>query len=168
MWQTFARLVSSWIWYVHIYRYKARKKHLQLKRCIHKVIDSKDTIAGRSNCVDIIFVLIRTIEVFSALLWRHNERDGVWNHQPHDCLLSRLFRHRSKKTSKLRVTGLCVGNSPVTGECPAQRASVAENISIWWHHHGYSVKQGQTGLGYHPLHVLMASTLCTLWAYTIK
>ena len=26
-----------------------------------------------------------------------------------------------KKTSKLRVTGLCDGNSPVTGEFPAQR-----------------------------------------------
>ena len=34
---------------------------------------------------------------------------GVSNHQPHDCLLNRLFRHRSKKTSKLRVTGLCEG-----------------------------------------------------------
>ena len=43
--------------------------------------------------------------------WRHNERDGVSNHQPHDCLLNGLFRRRSKKTSKLRVTGLCVGNS---------------------------------------------------------
>ena len=53
---------------------------------------------------------------------------GVSNHQPHDCLRSRLIRHRSKKTSKLRVTGLCAGNSPVTGEFPAQRASNAENI----------------------------------------
>ena len=43
---------------------------------------------------------------------------------------------RSKKTSKLRVTGLCVGNSPVPGEFPTQRASNAENVSIWWHHHG--------------------------------
>ena len=47
------------------------------------------------------------------LQWRHNGRDGVSNHQPHDCLLNRLFRRKSKKTSKLRVTGLCVGNSPV-------------------------------------------------------
>ena len=31
-----------------------------------------------------------------ALHWRHNERDGVSNHQPHDCLLNRLFRRRSK------------------------------------------------------------------------
>ena len=31
--------------------------------------------------------------------------------------------------------GLCKGNSPVTGEFPAQRASYAENVSLWWHHH---------------------------------
>ena len=73
---------------------------------------------------------------FVALRWRHNGRDSVSNHQPHDCLLNRLFRRRSKKTSKLRVTGLCVGNSPGTGEFPAQMASNAENVSIWWRHHG--------------------------------
>ena len=63
-----------------------------------------------------------------SLQWHHNEHDGVSNHQPHDCLLDRLFKHRSKKTSKLHVTGLCVGNSPVTSEFPAQRASNAENV----------------------------------------
>ena len=47
-----------------------------------------------------------------SLHWRHNGRDCVSNHQPHDCLLNRLFRLGSKKTSNLRVTGLCVGNSP--------------------------------------------------------
>ena len=46
-----------------------------------------------------------------------------------------LFGLRSKKTSKLHVTGLCVGNSPVTGEFPAQMASNAENVSIWCRHH---------------------------------
>ena len=71
--------------------------------------------------------------MFSALRWRHNGRDSVSNHQPHDCLLNRLFRRRSKKTSKLRVTGLCV-----PGEFPAQKASNAENVSIWWHHYGQS------------------------------
>ena len=54
------------------------------------------------------------------LQWRHNGRDSVSNHQPHDCLLNGLFKRRSKKTSKPRVTGLCVGNSPGTGEFPAQ------------------------------------------------
>ena len=40
-----------------------------------------------------------------------------------------------KETSKLRVTGLCERNSPVTGEFLTQRASNAENVSIWWRHH---------------------------------
>ena len=70
-----------------------------------------------------------------TLRWGHNGRDSVSNHQPHHCLLNCLFRGRSKKTSKLRVTGLCVGNSPGTGEFPAQMASNAENTSIWWRHH---------------------------------
>ena len=70
-----------------------------------------------------------------ALQWRHNERDCVSNHQPRDCLLNRLFRRRSKKPWKLRVTGLCAGNSPVTRESPAQRSSNVENVSIWWRHH---------------------------------
>ena len=72
----------------------------------------------------------------TVLRWRHNGRDGVSNHQPHDCLLNHLFRRRSKKTLKLRVTGLCEGNSPGTGEFPAQMASNAENVTIWWRHHG--------------------------------
>ena len=54
------------------------------------------------------------------LHWHHIGQDSVSNHQPHNCLLNRLFRRRSKKTSQLRVTGLCVGNSPGTGEFPAQ------------------------------------------------
>ena len=70
-----------------------------------------------------------------SLRWHHNGRDSVSNHQPHHCLLSRLLGRRSKKTSKLLVTGLCVGNSPGTGEFPAQMASNAENVSIWWRHH---------------------------------
>ena len=69
-----------------------------------------------------------------SLQWHHNGHDGISNHQPHDCLLNHLFRHRSKKTSKLRVTGL----SQVAGEFPAQKASCTENVSIWWRHHVYS------------------------------
>ena len=48
----------------------------------------------------------------TTLQWRHNDQDGVSNHQPRCCLLNCSFRRRSKKTSKFRVTGLCVGNSP--------------------------------------------------------
>ena len=70
----------------------------------------------------------------SALLWRHNGHDGVSNHQSHDCLHNHSFRRRSKKISKLRVTGLYAGNSPVTNEFPAQMTINAENVSIWWRH----------------------------------
>ena len=73
----------------------------------------------------------------NALQWRNNEHDDVSNDQPHDCLLNRLFRCGSKKIQKFRVTGLCTGNSPVTGEFPAQRASNAGNESNWWRHHGF-------------------------------
>ena len=86
-----------------------------------------------ATCVQLLpplcFVAVR------PLRWRHNELDGVSDHQPHDCLLNRLFGRRSKKTSKLRVTGLYAGNSPGIGEFPAQKASNAENASIWWRHH---------------------------------
>ena len=71
----------------------------------------------------------------SSLRWRHNGHNCVSNHHPHHCLLNRFFGRRSKKTSKLCVTGLCVGSSPGTGEFPAQMASNAENVSIWWRHH---------------------------------
>ena len=66
-----------------------------------------------------------------SLQWHHNEHDGASNHQPHDCLLNRLFMHRSKKTSMLRVTGFVRGIQ----RWPAQKASNAENVFIWWRHH---------------------------------
>ena len=62
----------------------------------------------------------------NTLQWRHNWHDSVSNHQPHDCLLNRLFRRRSKKTYMLRVNGLCAENSPGTGEFSAQMTSNAE------------------------------------------
>ena len=77
---------------------------------------------------------VRTL-LHISLQWRHNEHHDVSNHQPHYCLLNRFFRWRSKITSNLHVTGLCEGNSPVIGEFPAQMASNAENVSIWWRHH---------------------------------
>ena len=82
----------------------------------------------------------------SSLQWCCNECDGVGNHQPHDCLLNTLFRRRLMKiSSKLRVTGLCVGKSPVTVEFPTQMANNAENVSIWWRHHD----NGRDGVSNH-------------------
>ena len=85
------------------------------------------------------YMSFRLIHARVPLQWRHNGHDSVSNYQPHDCLLNRLSRRRSKKTSKLRVTGLCEGNSLVTDEFPTQMASNAENVSIWWRHHVHGI-----------------------------
>ena len=71
---------------------------------------------------------------FFSLHWRHNELDGVLNRRCLEYIPNHLFMRRSKKTSKLRIIGLCEGNSQMTSEFPAQRAGKAENVSIWWRH----------------------------------
>ena len=68
------------------------------------------------------------------LHWRHNDHDGVSNHQPHGCFLNRLFRQIKENTKAPRRWPLC-GEFTGTAEFPAQRASYAENVSIWWRHH---------------------------------
>ena len=99
---------------------------------------------GFFTCTSAIMGLCQRLswKLLVPLGWRHNGQDGVSNHQPHHCLLNRLFGWRSKKTSKLRVTGLCAENSPGTDEFPAQMASNAENVSIWWRHHASNDRQG--------------------------
>ena len=75
----------------------------------------------------------------TPLQWRHNDHDGISNHQPHGCLLNRLIRRRSKKTSKLRITGLCrihrwPVNSPHKGPGPCITnvfATRRKNFSQW-------------------------------------
>ena len=88
------------------------------------------------------------------LRWRHNDHEGVSYHQPHGCLLNRLFRRRSKKTSKLRVTGLCVGNllgtvySPHKGPVTRKMFSfddVIMQIDVRFHRHQNDGFQ----IGYH-------------------
>ena len=67
-------------------------------------------------CICMLYIYI---SILFTLQWRHNERDGVSNHQRPDCLLNSLVRLRrsSNKTSRFRVTGLCEGKPhkrPVT------------------------------------------------------
>ena len=125
---------------------------------------------------DLLSDPIISLHVPVSLEWRHNERDGVSNHQPHDCLLNRLFSRRSKKISKLRVTGLCAGNSPVTDEFPAQMASNAENVSIWWRHHGQppcwswsgTLLKSMVGKGYSSCQQWMPSSHSRNGAWCLK
>ena len=79
------------------------------------------------------------LTIWNPLQWRHTERDGISSHRRLERLLNRVLWRRSKKTSKLRVTCLCEGNSPVTGEFRAQRSSNTENVSMWWRHHAMAV-----------------------------
>ena len=72
-----------------------------------------------------------------SLQWRHNERDL---RIPASRLFTQPFiQAQIKETSKLRVTGLCEGNSPTTDEFPTQMSSNAENIPIWWRHHDWHI-----------------------------
>ena len=92
------------------------------------------TIIGLDNGLSPVWQQVHCVPL--TLQWLYNERDGVSNHQPYDCSLNRLFRQRSKKTSKLRVTGLCEGNSPVTVNSPHKWPVTRKKVSIWWRHHG--------------------------------
>ena len=91
--------------------------------------------------IDRWLTAIKLHQIWYTLQWRHNGCDSVSNHQPQDRLLNRLLRRRSKKTSKLRVTGLWTGNSSGTDELPAQMASNAEKVSIWWRHYECNIIQ---------------------------
>ena len=83
--------------------------------------------------------------------WRGNlERHKVWFHY-NDVIMNTISSQitspaivyqtvrsgpdQRKHQSSIRVTGLCAGNSPGTGEFPIQMASNAANVSIWWRHH---------------------------------
>ena len=136
------KCIGPWRNYIISYAYEKRGNYSS-STCICYIKSMRTfcfSICKANHCFNIILHILSAIYRRALLLWRHNGRDGVSNHQPHDCLLNRSFRPRSKKTSKLRVTGLlCAGSSPVTGDFPAQMASSAENVSIWWRHHDIRV-----------------------------
>ena len=90
-----------------------------LKICTETEIDEIVVIATEvvhKNIVIFQAIWSKAAANAVTLLWRHNGRDDVSNHQPHECLLNRSSRRRSKKSSKLRVTGPCAGKSPETGD----------------------------------------------------
>ena len=48
---------------------------------------------------------------------------------------STVYSGADKKNQSFMLLAFFAGNSPVTGEFPAQMASNAEKVSIWWCHH---------------------------------
>ena len=84
------------------------------------VLTMQDGFGSMSLSLEMGFSVIQSGALIMSLQWCHNECDGVSNYRRFLCLLNCLFRRRSKKTSKLHMTGLCEGNSLVTGEFPAK------------------------------------------------
>ena len=83
------------------------------------------------HCTAKFKIIIKSVWSYMLLFtlqWRHNERNAISTHRCLDYLLSRLFRCRSKKTSKLHVTGLCEGNPPVTGGFPHKGPVTRKNF----------------------------------------
>ena len=76
---------------------------------------------------------------FRSLHWRHNDHDGVSNHQPHGCTQSFIQTQIKENIKAPRHWPLC-GEFNRTGEFPAQRASYTENVFIWRRHHVMSYR----------------------------
>ena len=113
----------------------------------------------------LIFHCTLAWDQYLPLQWRHNEHNGVSNHQPHDCLLKRLFKSQIRENIKdLRHWSLW---GEFTGDFPAQMPSSAENVSIWWHHHahwtpGYSC-HSHPHQTLEPINIFISSGL---WSYS--
>ena len=86
---------------------------------------------------------VKHLHSLYPLQWRNNEFSGITNVSIFYSTVCSGADQR--KHQKVCVTGLCEGNSPVTGEFPTQRASNVENVSIWWLHHEWKLllKQSQ-------------------------
>ena len=94
------------------------------RKTVHWTPDDQTAYVYNNVYMQKLMTRLHATDKGRLLQWRHNERDDVSNDRRFDSSLNRLFRRRSKKTSKLRVTGLCEGNSPVPDEFRAQRASI--------------------------------------------
>ena len=120
---------------------QARTNFLELEVCYTNDIHCDHVILMHFTTSTQVWLVCRRswaaiVHFRDAFYWRHNDHDGVSNHQPRVCLLNRLFGRISQKTSKLRVTGLCAGNSPgpvnSPHKWPVTRKIFHLMTSSWW------------------------------------
>ena len=110
-------MLTNYQWHFLVFPWGKFRRNCSTYVCLTSVI-SYGTTDLDQHSFDII---ASCWQAPSPSQWRHNGRNGVSNHQPPDCLLNHLFRRRSNKISKLRVTALCAGihrwpvNSPHKG-----------------------------------------------------
>ena len=74
-----------------------------------------------------------------TLQWRHNDHDGISNHQPRRLFTQPSIQTQIKENIKAPCHWPLCGEFTGTGEFPTQRVSYAENVSIWWRHHEESL-----------------------------
>ena len=109
-----------------------------ITRSTFSIRNTLDTSSARRwYGVSLVRSLYDLCSTIAILQWRHDGHDGFSNHQPHDCLLNLLSRRKSKKTSKLRVTGIYAGNSPWI---PRTKCQWRGKCSIGWRQHGDGCK----------------------------
>ena len=99
-------------------------------------------------------------KLYVLLHMHYRERNGVSNHQCLVCVITRLFRLTSKKTSKPAFLALCEGNPLVAAGL--QKGSVTrkpfsfDNVIIVWHLFSYIMVSKTSRVFKHPVisHVL--------------
>ena len=134
---------------LHVFEFHYRENKAaylvaQYSELFRRKIKNKHISRSSLSFVDTEMTRIIKILPSEPLRWRHNGCDSVSNHL--SIAYSTVYSDADQR--KLRVTGLCVGESPGTGGFPAQMASNAENVSIWWRHHAerthYSIVNNKT------------------------
>ena len=128
-WDSISRWVSTvtndssfakWTYFQHgdLWASIGKKNVIMIRLCMFKWLHDYVTDDLNHSVRVKQYISVPAVGNHGPLEWCHNERDDIWNHRRLDYLLSRLFRRRSKRTTMLRVTGLCEGKS-----------------TTWWRHH---------------------------------
>ena len=85
-------LLIYWVLNMHRYTYEWFSKSIHiLFRLYH---NSPSKMCGDVRCRVCEWFFCCTLRILT-LQWRHDERDGVSNHQPRDCLFNHSFRRIS-------------------------------------------------------------------------
>ena len=71
---------------------------------------------------------------------------------------------KERKHQSSVLLAICAGNSPMTGEFPAQMASNAENVSIWWRHHA---KESAVSSRCDPCYSLAVGVICLIVCHVV-
>ena len=94
----------------------------------------QQTSQSQMRCQQTAQLQAQMVQMGKTLWWRHNERDGVSNH--------RRYSTDCSGVDQRKKTGLCEGNSPVTGEFPHKGPVTRKCI----HFMTSSWKSNETGL----------------------